>query len=83
MANTARFDSFHATYAEERPSVLTPRETHIVWAALTGLAAVTAVILTVTTFQALDLQVAGLMADLGSVTEARNANGFFSLPAAN
>jgi hypothetical protein len=83
MAATARFDSFHATYAEERPSMLTPRETHIVWAALTGLAALTAVVLTVTTFQSLDLQVAGLMADLASVTEARDANGFFSLPAAN
>lgn len=83
MAHNARFDSFHSTFARERPSMLTPRETHVIWAALTGLAAVTAVVLTVTTFQALDLQVAGLMADLDSLSAARGANGFFSLPAAN
>lgn len=83
MATTARFDSFHSTCIEERKSVLLPREANIVSAALTGLAAVMAVVLMVTTFQSLDLQVAGMMADIGSITEARNANGFFSLPATN
>jgi hypothetical protein len=83
MATTARFDSFHATYAEERPSMLTPRETHLVWVGLTGLAALAAVVLTFSTFQSLDVQVGSLMTDLASVTEARNANGFFTLPATN
>lgn len=83
MAAAARFDSFHSTSLPERRALLTPRDTHVVWAALTGLVGLLAVALTLTTFQALDLRVEGLMSDLSSVTQARGANGFFTLPDAD
>ncbi|PWK60429.1 hypothetical protein [Roseicyclus mahoneyensis] len=83
MANTARFDSFHSTFDTSVPSAVLSRHTHLFWVVIATLAGIAAVVMTFFTFQSIDPMVAGLMDNLSSVTHARNANGFFTLPAVN
>ena len=63
MAATDRFETFLAPRPRPRRSLPMPTETHVVRAALTGLVMMVSVALIVSTFQALDARVAGLLAD--------------------